>query len=122
MVDHEDMAPDMSKPEVVVDYEIVARYHVEDDANAAAETLVVRGLGAMVEARTDHEAAFTLVVVPGEADRARALLGLPAVDDDDEPLRPPSKSNLFWIGAIFIAAMVILPALAFFVSFKLSGG
>jgi hypothetical protein len=115
------MAPEMSKPQTAEGYEIVARYHLEDDANAAAETLVLRGLGAIVETRTDHEAAFTLVAVSGDADRARALLGLPAVEDD-EPLRPPSKSNLFWVGAIFIAAMVILPALAFFVSFKLSGG
>jgi hypothetical protein len=113
--------PDISKLEAVVGYEIVARYHVEDDAKAAAETLLLGGLGAIVETQTDHQAAFTLVVVPDDADRARALLGLPPVDKA-EPLRPPAKSNLFWIGAIFIAAMVILPAIAFFVSFKISGG
>ncbi len=115
------MPPDISKREAAVDYEIVARYHYEDDAKAAAETLLLGGLGAMVETQIDHEAAFNLVVVPGDADRARALLGLPAVEAT-EPLRPPSKSNLFWLGAIFIAAMVILPASAFFVSFTISRG
>jgi hypothetical protein len=101
-------------------FEVVARYHVEDEANQAVEALVLRGVGAVVE-RQPHEAPFTLLVVAGQADRAREVLGLPAVVTEDAPV-PKARSQLVWVLLIFAAAMVVLPVIAFFVSFKLSGG
>lgn len=101
-------------------YEVVARYHVEDEANHAVEDLLLRGVGAMVE-RQPHEAPFALLVVDGAGDRAREVLGLPAVASD-EPPRTKDRSQWLWVLLIFVAAMIVLPVIAFFVSYKLSGG
>lgn len=113
----------MSDPDLTDGYEVVARYHDEDDANRAAEVLLMRGTGAVVE-RQSHDAPFALLVVTGGGPRAREVLGL----TPDAPLATeptPQKRvrpQVVWIVLIFLAAMIVLPVISFLVSFKLSGG
>ena len=100
----------MSKLDAVEGYEIVARYHVEDDAKAAAETLLLGDSAPWSRRQTDHEARL-------HAGRGRRVTPIVPERCSGSPpsRRAPSrcarrpKSNVFWIGAIFIAAMVILP-------------
>jgi hypothetical protein len=101
-------------------YETVARYHVETEADQAVEALVLRGVGALIE-RGEHEAPFALVVVAADANRAREILGLPQVASTEAP-RVRDRLHLVWMLVIFAAALIILPVIAFFVTFKLSGG
>lgn len=112
----------MSGPGVTDGYEIVARYHGAPEAETAAEQLVLRGMGAMAEHRADHEAEHVVVVVAGDAVRAREILGIAPPDEADQPITRPPKTSGFWIAAVFLAAMILLPLIAFYVSFKLSGG
>jgi hypothetical protein len=101
-------------------FEVVARYQVDDEARQAVETLTLRGIGAMSERQDHPQAPFAVLVVPGETSRAREVLGLPqAASADPVPSRRP---QLIWVLAVFVAALIILPVIAFFVSFKLSGG
>jgi hypothetical protein len=111
-----------SGPDLTDGFEIVARFHDDAGAEAAAEQLVLRGVGAMVERRPDHEAELVVLVVAGEAGRARDILGLAAPDADDRLIERPAKTNAFWIAIVFIAGMILLPLVAFYVSFKLAGG
>jgi hypothetical protein len=101
-------------------FEIVARYEVDQEARQAVEALTLRGIGAMSEQQAHPQAPFVVLVVPGETNRAREILGLPAVaNSESEPSRRP---QVIWIAGVFVAALIILPLIAFFVSFKLSGG
>lgn len=106
-------------------YDAIARFATEDEARRAVETLVEQGIGATWEPTPvpDPEtglSTFTLLVVPGDGSRARELLGLPPVEGDE----PPSRRLPQWayVVAIFVAALIIIPTIAFFVSFKLAGG
>jgi hypothetical protein len=103
-------------------YEVVARYHDAPAAEAAAEKLVLRGMGAMVEHRADDEAEHVVVVVAGDEGRAREILGVAPPDEADQPVMRPPKTSGFWIALVFLAAMILLPLIAFYVSFKLAGG
>src|SRR5512147_1071152 len=94
-------------------YEVVARYRAEADANQAVEDLVLRGTGAIVE-RQAHEAPFALLVVNGQADRAREVLGLPPVTGLDVPIEKPARPQMFWVIVIFLAALIILPLIGFY--------
>ena len=101
-------------------YEVAARYATQDDARRAVETLILRGLGAMSEPDEDAGAGFAVLVVPGQTAQAAEILGLPVEHPPEPPRR--GRPQLLWVLVIFGAALIILPALAFFVSFKLSGG
>jgi hypothetical protein len=101
-------------------YEVAARFATEDEAHAAVETLILRGLGAMAKPCPDGEAGFDVLVVPGETPHAAEILGLP-VEDAPEPRRG-GRRQVLSVLAIFGVALVVLPVVAFFVSFKLSGG
>jgi hypothetical protein len=113
----------MSDPHVADGYEVVARYHAEDDASRDAEALLMRGTGAIVE-RQPHDAPFALLVVAGGAARAREALGLAAAPAADTAVTTEKRARpqVVWIALIFLAAMVLLPIVGFLVSFKLSGG
>jgi hypothetical protein len=100
----------------------VARFDTSEEARRAAETLVLRGVGAVTEPRDGPEAGFALLVVPEVAPQAAEILGLsPKAVTDLESPRPP-RPQLLYVLAVFGAALILLPLLAFFVSFKLSGG
>ena len=99
---------------------VAARYDTEEEARRAVETLILRGVGAMSEQRDEPGPPHVVLVVPGETRHASEILGLPDLGEPEpEPVRRP---QLVWILAIFGAALIILPLLAFFLSFKLAGG
>jgi hypothetical protein len=108
--------------------EIAARYETDDGARAAVETLTLRGVGATWEERSSPDAAstggaFAVLVVPGEAARAREILGFaPPPDDATSASGVDRRKQVFWVLVVFGLAMIIVPAIAFFVSYKLSGG
>jgi hypothetical protein len=94
----------------------------DDDAAAhgAAAALVEQGIGAVLDDGSPPRTG--LAVLPGEAARARELLGLAAPEATGEgDLRTASRS---WLvpALIFAVALVLVPLIAFFVSFKLAGG
>jgi hypothetical protein len=107
-------------------YELIAGYESETEARAAVETLLLSGLGARY--RSPQESAsseFQLQVVAGDGRRAREVLGLPAPEPSAHDRvvelrqrRPP----WFAIVVIFLAALVVIPLVAFYVTFKLTGG
>jgi hypothetical protein len=101
-------------------YEVAARFATEDEARDAVETLILRGLGAMAAPGRGGEPGFEVLVVPGETGHAAEILGLP-VDETPAPRRGGRRQFLSVL-AIFGVAIVVLPVVAFFVSFKLSGG
>jgi len=111
-----------SRPDTTDAYELVARYHDGPDADAAAEALVVRGIGAVVEQRQDHEAEHVVLVVAGGAERAREILGIAPPDDADRPIAKVGRPSVFWIGVVFLVAMIVLPLITFLVTVKLAGG
>jgi len=92
-----------------------------DAANRSAATLVEHGVGAVLD--DTHPPRTGVAVLGDDASRARELLGLVEVDDhpDEVELRTVSRS---WLipALIFAAALVLVPLIAFFVSFKLAGG
>ena len=102
---------------------VVVNYDTEADANANAASLVEHGLGAAVEANDDGGWAVT--VLPADRARAAELLGLPgpedATADDSEELTRSVRSMLVPV-LVGIAVLILVPLIAFFVSFKLSGG
>jgi hypothetical protein len=74
----------------------------------------------MTEPDEDAGAGFAVLVVPGQTSHAAEILGLPV----EHPPEPPRKGRpqVLWVLVIFGVALIVLPLLAFFVSFKLSGG
>jgi hypothetical protein len=111
-------------------FEIAARYESDDEAREAVEALTLGGVGATWESRATPDAAdtggeFAVLVVPGEAVRAREILGFAAAPDGAGPSaaqKEDRRKQLFWVLLVFGLAMIVVPAIAFFVSFKLSGG
>jgi len=105
---------------------VVERYASADQARRMAASLVERGVGATVEpASSDGEPAeqWAVTVMPDDRARARELLGLAGVPDDepDEELARSVRSVLVPV-LIGIVVLVTVPLIAFFVSYKLSGG
>lgn len=100
--------------------DVAARFATEDEARQAVERLTLRGIGALSERGDDANGPFAVLVVPGETHRACEVLGIAA----DRPAEPPPsrRPQLLWVLVVFGAALIILPALAFLLSFKLSGG
>jgi hypothetical protein len=111
-------------------FEVAARYETDDDARQAVEALTLRGVGATWEQRSSPDSAstggdFAVLVVPGEASRAREILGFaapPERDSTSPSAASERRKQIFWVLVVFGLAMIIIPAIAFFVSFKLSGG
>ncbi|MEJ5256440.1 MAG: hypothetical protein WHS89_13935 [Acidimicrobiales bacterium] len=108
-------------------YDAIARFGTEDEVREVVATLVERGIGATWEPTPvpDPEtgmSTFTLLVVPGDGARARELLGLAPGGDDEPTGRWRRLPQWAYLLAIFVAALIIIPAIAFFVSYKLAGG
>lgn len=111
-------------------YEPAVQYATEDEARAAAETLVLRGIGASWEEADEPPAegmpaGYFVVVADGEATRAREVLGVPEPEPSAEALAARAKRGRpqwLYVGGIFLVAMIVIPVIAFYVSFKLAGG
>jgi len=104
----------------------VERHAVESDARARAASLVSQGIGAEVEHQTDAFplGAYAVTVLPADAERARQVLGLEPVVDDDLDDAQLTRSARAWLIPVLClaAAFVIIPIAAFYVTFKLQGG
>jgi len=104
----------------------IERHAVEDDARARAASLVSQGIGAEVDGPTDASptGAYAVAVLPADAERARQVLGLaPVVDDDLDEAQLTSSVRTWLIPVLLLAAaFVIVPIAAFYVTFKLQGG
>jgi hypothetical protein len=107
---------------------VLAWYPEEGRARDLARQLVGQGIGATVEPGPDPGAAPTwgVAVLAADQTRAREVLGLPepartdGVGEGDE-LR--SGARQLWLPVLLaVGALVLVPLVAFFVSFKLSGG
>ncbi len=115
-------------------------YATESEARLAAATLVERGVGADVEtepaslelategidSQVTHDGArFGVAVLADDDRRAREILGLASaaevLGDRDDEITRSMRSILI---PVLVAAVVLItiPLLAFFVTFKLSGG
>jgi len=112
------------EPMIVVD-----RYPTADEARQHAAALVERGVGATVEPFEPDEGGggpdeWVVTVMPDDRARARELLGLAPdglpVDETDELTR--SVRTVLVPVLLGLVVLVTVPLLAFFVSFKLSGG
>jgi hypothetical protein len=111
-------------------FEIAARYETDDAARQAVESLTVRGVGATWEERATTDgsstANYAVLVVPGDASRAREILGVGTVSEDTATTASSPadarRRQLFWVLVVFGIAMIVVPAIAFYVTFKLSGG
>ncbi len=120
--------------------DVLQWYGTKREAHAAAATLIERGVGADVEiepasvdlaaegidSQVSHDGArFGVAVLAEDFRRAREVLGLPDAaevlgDRDDEITR---SVRSMWIPVLVaIAVLIVVPLLAFFVTFKLSGG
>ena len=109
---------------------VIAVYRAPEAADQAAKTLVAEGIGSVVDPIADPPADGTdrsigVAVVAVDVDRARRVLGIEPPDDSDEPdaeqLRREGRSMLIPVLLIGLA-MVLIPLVAFFISFKASGG
>jgi hypothetical protein len=130
------------------DDEIVATVADEDAARPLVESLLLAGVGPSLKPVPD---GLAVCVVTGEGDRARRVLGLadeeltaasgsldPTSSHPDRTAgtsarRAAASSAPVTVGGarnwstvqvlgLFLLALVIIPAIAFFVSFKLAGG
>lgn len=99
---------------------VAARYDTAEQAREAAETLILRGIGAMTEVEGGPEGSHAVMVVPAQTGKAREILGL--ADETEPAPEPPKRRQLAYVLAIFGVALIVLPLLAFFVSYKLAGG
>jgi hypothetical protein len=106
-------------------YESAAELPTEAEARAAVETLLLGGVGATYRPAIIAPARFEVVVVAGTARRAREILGLPEPEPDAElvvdQLRRQRPQWLYIVG-IFLVALVVIPLVAFYATFKLAGG
>lgn len=120
--DDEDIAP--------LVFEMADEYETEAEANAAGAELVSNGIGATVEPIPAAElpedgprSGYRVMVLDHQLKRAREVLGLEAAVDRDlanpEDVMKPVKGKADWklFAMIWLAAMIILPALAFFVTY-----
>ena len=91
------------------------------DASQAASMLVENGVGAVLD--QDSPPRTGLAVLGSDAERARQILGLadPEPTGDEDELKSMNRSWLVPV-LVFCAVMVVVPLVAFFMSFKLSGG
>jgi len=109
---------------------VVESYATEEEAVEQARLLVEHGIGASVaEARAGKEpaspnAAFRLEVLPIDVPRAERVLGFVEPDPDYDPADPPrlEKGPTPWkaLLLIWLAAMIVVPVLAFLFTWQLS--
>jgi hypothetical protein len=106
-----------AEPEMTV----VEWFDAVDDASRAAASLVENGVGAVLEHGSPPRTG--LAVLAGDATRARQVLGLESIVDepDDDELKRMGRGWLVPV-LVFGLAMILVPLLAFFLSYKLSGG
>jgi hypothetical protein len=103
-----------------------------DDARERARQLVEHGLGATV-AEVGEPAGFEVRVLPGDVERAAELLGGPPSVETGAGVGEPEESGpiptvaedtapIPWkmLIAIWVAAMIAIPLVAFFGAFLLS--
>jgi len=105
-------------------FAVAVRYPTERLARQAVESLTIHGIGALndvLESPTPDEARFVVLVVPDDLDRAREVLGVEAPPVPDAPVASRGWSNMTVL-LIFAAAMILVPLVAFYVSYKLFGG
>ncbi len=115
-------------------------YASEAEARTAAATLIERGVGADVEtepasielagegidSQVTHDGARYGVAVLADHDRrAREILGLPDAEtvlgDRDDEITRTVRSMLIPV-LVAAAVLIVVPLLAFYITFKLSGG
>lgn len=109
-------------------YEPAVQFATEEEARTAVEMLLLRGLGATYEPADAPAAAglpigFYVVVAEGEAPRARQILEVP--EPEPEPGDPQARKKVpqwVYVVLVFGVAMIVVPLIAFYVSFKLAGG
>lgn len=103
------------------DMVVLEWFDAPGDASQAASMLVENGVGAVLD--QDSPSRTGLAVLGSDAERARQILGLadpgPMVGEDE--LKSMNRSWLVPV-LVFCAVMLVVPLVAFFVSFKLSGG
>jgi hypothetical protein len=105
----------------------IERHTLEVDANAHAATLVGQGIGASVtrQADTFPGGAYVVSVLPADVLRARQVLGLAdpgEVDHPDEAELRRSVRDLLVPVLVIGGLFVLVPIVAFLISFKLQGG
>jgi len=100
---------------------VVEWFDALDDANRAAASLVEHGVGAVLEQGSPPRTGVAVLV--GDASRARQVLGLEAEAEtfESDELKEMSRTWLIPV-LIFAVAIVVVPLVAFLLSFKLSGG
>ena len=111
---------------------VLVSYPTRDEAIDNARLLVEHGVGANVvpvpadELEDDGpQAAYRIEVLPIDVHRAERALGIVEVPEDEiyDPENPPKleKGPVPWktLILVWIAAMVIVPGLAFLISFNM---
>jgi hypothetical protein len=107
----------------VTDMTALQTYPSTEDAERAAASLVEHGMGATVG--LDSSGQWEVSVLADDATRARQLLGVaePVVSDDENEAELTAHTRSVLLPVLVGAAvLVIVPLIAFFVTFKLSGG
>lgn len=104
----------------------VTTFATRAELSAAVESLTLAGIGAVGE-RADQDAAgtFRVAVLVTDAERACDVLGVEPSQDlmrRVAELGAKARPRWVWVLAIFAVAMIVLPALAFYVTYKLTGG
>ncbi len=128
-------------PQPTADGMNVLQWYATDElARQAAATLVAHGVGADVQtepqsvdlatagldSQVTHDGArFGVAVLADDDRRAREILGLPSAEevlgDRDDEITRSMRSMLIPV-LVAIAVLIVVPLLAFFISFKLAGG
>jgi len=110
----------------------VEDFDTEAMANTAGAELVSHGIGAAVEAIPadeledgESQEGYRVLVLEHEAKRAREVLGLVEPEErppanPEEPMKPlPRDTNWKMVLLIWFAALIIIPAAGFFISYWL---
>jgi hypothetical protein len=109
-----------------MDLTTVATYPTEDAARDAAAALVAHGVGATVEPVSEVlQAGYHVDVLDSDSVRAHHLLGLELTAQHHEAEQEEmARSMRQWLLPVLAVAvvLVLVPVIAFLVSFKLSGG
>jgi hypothetical protein len=103
------------------DMVVIEWFDEPEDAHRAASALVENGVGAVLD--HDSPPRTGLAVLASDSGRARQVLGLaePKTVAAEVELRASNRSLLVPV-LVCCVAMVVIPLVAFFVSFKLAGG
>ncbi|MEI7592313.1 MAG: hypothetical protein WCK41_03750 [Actinomycetes bacterium] len=104
-----------------LDMVVIEWFDDKADASRSATSLVERGIAAVLDETSPSRVGVSVLAL--DVSRACELLGLIPLDDtrDDAALKRVGRPWLVPV-LVFGLAMILVPLLAFFVSFKLSGG